>query len=154
MDPHPEAIGDDLDEIGWPCRWIGFEVIAHEGDHLVGELVCTTRPGAGGNEPGQPAGIERSGRLVERGAGQAEGGGSATHGVALDSDPANHLVLDLDQIPGVEEVRGREAVVGDRFRVGVQASLGTQCPHLRILPAFRHGDLPNHMNVSIIMPTI
>lgn len=56
--------------------------------------------------------------MVEGGAGEPESGGRRADRLPLLADAAEHLVLDLDEIAGIEErVVDRKSWVGDRLGV-------------------------------------
>ena len=80
--------------------------LAGEGDHLVGELVRPPRARAGpAPAPASPPRVDRRGGLIERRAGEPERRRRAAHRLPVDPHPAHHLVLDLHQVAGVEELR-------------------------------------------------
>src|SRR5262249_3063166 len=92
--------------------------------------------------------------FIERRSRESEGGGRVTHSRAVVSGLAQHLVLHLHQIPGVEELRGGELRGPHRFGLGVQRPGGPQRLLLRILSPPDHRTPPaSYTNVSSIMPT-
>src|SRR5262249_48030455 len=84
-----------------------------EGDHLVGELVGPPRAGASGYLPQQAMASEGGSGLVERRPGEPELASRLDDREAIDPDAPQHLVLDLHQVAGIEEVAVAERGVGD-----------------------------------------
>jgi hypothetical protein len=41
----------------------------------------------------------------------------------LAPDPSQHLVLDLDEVPGIEKLVGEKQFVGDLFGVGIHSTV-------------------------------
>ena len=84
-----------------------------ERHHLVGQLVRPPRPGPGRHQTGQAGRVHRGGRLIERRTGEPERGGRPAHRLPVHPDLPHHLVLDLHQIPRIEELRRRERGIAD-----------------------------------------
>ena len=116
-------------------RRVGLAELAGEGDHLAGELVRPPRAWPRRDQRRQPAGVHRGGRLVVRRPGEPERRRRPAHRLALGPHPAHHLVLDLHQVPGVEELRpAGERLISHRLRPRVQAARLPQRRLLRICP--------------------
>src|SRR5438093_291911 len=64
--------------------------------------------------------------LVEGNPREAEGGGRPGHRVPIGVDAAEHLVLDLDQVAGVEERVAAEERIADVLRAGVERTGGAE----------------------------
>jgi len=91
-------------------------------EDLVREFVGSLRPWLVRDKAGEAAAGESLLSLVESGAGEAELGGALANRGPLPAHPAQHLVLDLDEISGIEEVTGAKQRVFDPLGVPVQAA--------------------------------
>ena len=130
-------------------RRVGIQELAGEGDHLGGELVRPPGPRPGRDQRRQPPGIDRGGGLVVRRPGEPEHRRRRCHRLALGPHAAHHLVLDLHQVAGVEELRaGGERLISHRLRPRVQAcsakTSGDTAIHAGMLRQARH----NLLNIS------
>lgn len=91
--------------------------------HLAGELVGALRAALLRQQPGQSVLRERSFGLIEGGAREAEQGGGLGLVRAFDSDLAQHLVLHLHDIAGIEESMTLEQRGVNAFGMTVQGAL-------------------------------
>jgi len=82
--------------------------------------------------------------LVIGGAGKTKGLGALADREVVDPDPAQHLVLDLNQIVGIEEIGVPEEFVGDILRATIQTSFLLEVEKLLLL-AFEVGHSPFSM---------
>ena len=71
---------------------------------------------------GEAATRKRLLRLVERGPGEAKGACGMCDGSPVGLHTPDHLVLHLEQVSGIEELRLAEQVVGDALGPGVERS--------------------------------
>ena len=121
-------------------------VCARERDHLRGELVATTRPALLRQQTSKPLALPSCPCLVERRTRQAECSRCTGDRVALGLDTTQHLVLDLQQVTGVEEVVLVEQRIGDRLSVSVEHTLAAQGLSLRIgASCLGHGPVPRRI---------
>ena len=89
--------------------------------------LCARRgPGFFGTSAARPPRAEARLRLIEGGTREAERRRAAADGLPVDAHAPHHLVLDLDQIAGVEEVGGGEERIVDPLRMRVEAALLAQ----------------------------
>ena len=65
-------------------------------------------------------------RRPQGGTGHAERRRAATDGMPVDAHAPHHLVLDLDQIAGIEEVTGGKERILDAARVRVEAAVASE----------------------------
>jgi len=59
--------------------------------------------------------------LIKRSTRKAEGPSGVADGIVVDTDPTHHLVLDLEQVVGIEKIVVVKQGMGDRlgFRIEV-----------------------------------
>ena len=124
MHPHPKALLHLAHQRGGTDTSLFGTSALEKGDHLGGELVATTRPAFLRQQTREPFALPRCPCLVERRARQAEGSRCGGDGVTLGLDTAQHLVLDLEQVTGVEEVVLVEQRIGDCLGVVMKHALG------------------------------
>jgi hypothetical protein len=96
--------------------------LAHKGQNFRCELVALFGAALLWDQTGQPAYLEGGLSLVEGGTGEAERGSGVADGAPLPADTAQHLVLDLNQIAGVEEFPLSEQFVADLLRLRVECT--------------------------------
>ena len=95
-------------------------------EDFVGELVPSVRAALPGQKTGQPLAPEGGLGLVEGGSGDPKSGTCAGHRMPVHVDAADHLVLHLGEIAGIEERIGLKGRVCDLLGVGVQGSVFAQ----------------------------
>ena len=117
---YAESLLDQADEGRCPDAAIARAELLDEVHHLTAELVSAARTALCGQEAGQSTLAEGCLRLIERRAGEAERAGHSRDRGTVHLDPADHLVLDLQEIPRVEEIRLTEDLVADAFRPGIE----------------------------------
>jgi len=101
----------------------GLGPLEHVQDGL-GELVSPLRPRPLRQQPRQARLLERRLGLIEGRAREAEAGTGLAHSLPILASPPQHLVLDLDQIVGVEEgIAGGEGGVAHGLGPGVEGML-------------------------------
>ena len=76
-----------------------------------------------GQQCRQAALLETRLRLVEGRPGEPEGGGRSVHRQSLGFDPAQHFVLDLNEIARIEKLACLKQFVGDPLGMRIQAAL-------------------------------
>ena len=109
-------------------------------------------PGLGRHQPTQPLAVHPRGGLIVRRPGELERSRRGRDRRAVDPHPPHHLVFDLHEIAGIEELRGRELLVTHRLRAGIQRPRLGQRRLLSIrLPLPRHDHL--QLDVRPIMPS-
>src|ERR1035441_5439296 len=117
MDHHAEAFLNPFGQCRPTERWFCRPLLVDKVQYFQGELVRPTGPPLLWNQTCQTTLLEVHLRLIKRRPGHAKGRGRAAHGVLVDFDSAQHLVLDLDEILGIEEVAVLEQGVGYLFRM-------------------------------------
>ena len=125
--------------LGRPQRGVAGALLLEEGHHGGGELVAAAGTGPDRQQAGQTRRLP--GRLggVEGRPGEAEGGGGLGDRLAVGQHAAQHLVLDLDQVAGVEEgVAAGEGRVDHRLGAGVEGARGAQGGQFVIWGSHRH----------------
>jgi len=98
----------------------------HKGQHGIGDFVGPMRPAFPGHESRDSLRLEGGLRLIERRPREAEHVGRSRDGLALYVHSAQHFVLHLHEIPGVEEFVGCEQRVAYRVGARMKRALGTQ----------------------------
>jgi hypothetical protein len=123
MDRAAESRADPPRQLRGAHRGIRHARPLQEVHHLGAQLVRTPRTGLVGDERGEAAARQGALGLAEGRPGHAERGGAPTDRMAVDPHAPHHLVLDLNQIAGVEEVGGGEERILDPLRVHVEAAM-------------------------------
>lgn len=90
------------------------------------ELVTGSRTPLERQQTGEPGALKRGLSLVERWPGESENPRGLTDGRLFDLDQPKHLVLDLQQIVGIEELVRPEGLVDDILRPRVERALLAQ----------------------------
>src|ERR1700686_2872104 len=103
----PETLLDQAHQFRYPHRRLFLACLDDESQDLVCQLVRLLGAAFVGNQAGETSLLEGFQRLIERGPREAESRRGARYRMTLALHAPQHLVLDLDQIPGIEE-----AVVG------------------------------------------
>ena len=99
MDPDPEPLGDQLHQIRRAQPGIGRRSRSRANATTSSVSLCARRgPGRAGTSAGQPARVQRGGRLIERRAREPERLRRARDRLAVDPHAADHLVLHLHQV--------------------------------------------------------
>src|SRR4051812_9828626 len=93
-----EAFLDSLHQIRQSNGRFVLAHLANECENLLGELVRLLGAALVWYQTGETVLLERRLRLIERGPRKAEVRRCIRHRLAFGPDPAQHLVLDLDQI--------------------------------------------------------
>ena len=122
MDPDAEL---GLDQRGHPARShtsVPGPVVLDEAQYLRGDLVRPPRPALRRDELLQPAPVECLDHAEAGWAGEPEPGRRLPKGSLAQPDQPDHLVADLEQVAGIEEVAGGEHRVADPFRRPVEGS--------------------------------
>src|SRR5262249_31138900 len=86
---------------------------SHKGEHFGRELVSLLGPSFVRDQRRQASLLESRLRLVKGGPREPEGGSRAAYWLPIALDAAQHLVLDLNQVAGIEKLVGQEQFVGD-----------------------------------------
>src|SRR5437870_13627589 len=124
MDAQPEFLLEVLRQLGGVQRRVGLERMFESIDDLLRELVRPLRPRSLRDQARQPLRLEDGLGLIKRRPREAEVGGCLSDRLAILADPPQQLVLDLDQVAGVEEdIPGGEGRVAHRLRWGVERVL-------------------------------
>src|SRR5450759_2977900 len=127
MDPQPELLLEPLRQLGGVQRRVGLARLFKSIDDLLGELVRPLWPRSLRDQARQPLRLEDGLGLIKRRPREAEVGGCLSDRLAILVDPSQHLVLDLDQVTGVEEViAGGEGRVAYRPRSRIESVMAAQ----------------------------
>src|SRR6266571_4334431 len=127
MDPQSVILLESVCQLGGVQRGIGLQRLFESVDGLLGELVRTLRSWTLRDQTRQPLRLEDRLGLIKGRSREAEIGGCLADRLAILPHPAQHLVLDLDQVAGVEEViAGSEGGVANRLRSRIQSMLAAQ----------------------------
>jgi hypothetical protein len=117
------------------CRFQTCYVVENIGGHLVPTLRSTLT----GQQSRQASPIECILRQVEGGARDSKRGGGIENRHGLGAVPSQHLVADLEKIPGIEERVLFEKRIGDGFWMWIESAGALQLQHLPVgLSAFCH----------------
>lgn len=122
LEPFPDGLGQLLRGQGRICG----SLLRNELHNLGGQLVAALRAALVRKQAEQPVLLKGCLRLIERRTGKPEGVGGLADGVFVDVNLAQHLVLDLDQIGGIEEVAAVEQGKGDSLRMRVESALAAK----------------------------
>src|SRR6266568_5517820 len=101
---NPESLLDGLDQLFRSERRIFDSLLGDKLHHLVGEFVSRLRTAFLRKQAGYSVLLKRRLCLVERGARETEGTRRLADGVLVDVNLTQHLVLDLQQVVGIEEI--------------------------------------------------
>ena len=112
----PKPLLDQARQFRRPHGWLLLACFDEEGQDLVGQFVRLRRAPFVGHQAGDPMFLEGFQRLIEGGPGETESRRGASYRMALALHAAQHLVLDLDQISGIEEAALDKQGIGDRAR--------------------------------------
>ena len=99
--------------------------LPNELDYLLGQFVTLFGPAFVRNQAGQPRLLEGCLRLIKRRPGKAERCRRLADRVPVFLDATQHLVLDLNQVVGVEELAVVKELVVDSVRVWIETGLLT-----------------------------
>jgi Integrase core domain len=114
MNRERKALLQQLNQLRGTQRGVLSQALLQEVDHRLGELVGPTRSRPLGHQAGQPGLLEERLGCIERRTGEAESGRHLADWLPFLAGSTQHLVLDLDQVAGVEEgVAGGEGGVAD-----------------------------------------
>ena len=123
MNGNAEVLLNRGSQLGHVQRGLFGSDLLHIPEHLGRQLVCSPRPTLFGKQPAQPLVLEIQRGLVIGGARKAERSSRLTDGLLLDLDAAQHFVLDLDQVVGIEEVALVEQRISHLLRAQIHTSL-------------------------------
>jgi len=101
--------------------------------HFVGKFVSSLGATFAGKEAENSLLLKHRLGLVEGWTGEPEGSCGIADGIFLDLDLTQYLVLDLEQIVGVEELVVLEQRMGDGLRPGIESAVATK--RFALLPA-------------------
>lgn len=105
---------------------LGRAELGNEAHQFGGELVTGSRPAFLRQQTGKPGILKRGLSLVERHPGESESPRGVADRRFFDLGQSKHLVLDLQQIVGVEELVCPESLVNDFLRPWVERALLAQ----------------------------
>jgi|SRR6516165_8008380 len=123
MNCYAEPFVNQARQFGSSNGRIFLTTLAYKGQDLLGELVRLLRAALVGNQAAEPVLLERHLRLIERGPRKAESRRRIGDRFAFGLHPAKHLVLDLDEVSGIEKAVLDKERVGDRAGSWIQTPL-------------------------------
>src|ERR1017187_5107016 len=94
-------------QIGRTQGRIFLTYLTHKGEHIGGELVSFLGASLVWHQRRQASLLESNLRLIKGGPREPEGRRRPAYRLSLALDPAQHLVFDLDEISGIEEIVGQ-----------------------------------------------
>jgi hypothetical protein len=118
-----ESLADGLGQLLCGQGSICNLLLSYELHNLAGQLVAALRTPLERKQAKESALLKGCLRLIERRAGKPEGARGFADGAFVDVDMAQHLVLDLHQVVGIEEVAVLEQRIGDGFRMWVESAV-------------------------------
>ena len=120
MDPDPEALLDERHQPGAGGAAVESAVVGGEVQHLGSDLVRSARSAPLWDQALQALPREGLDGAEAGRQGDAEVLGGLGQGELVEAHEADHLVADLQDVAGIEEVAVGEAGIADAFRVGVE----------------------------------
>lgn len=132
-----EAFLDLFHQIRQSNGWFFLTHLANECEDLFGKFVRLLGAAFVGYQAGKTVLLEGRLCLIERWPGKTKGRGRICHRLAFAPYPAQHLVLDLDQIANIEEIVLEKQLVAYGFRARVQRSLLLKRPEFGVLVGHR-----------------
>ena len=123
MNGEPEAIVNPGEQRAHGERRIRRALGRHKFQHGLGDFVGAVRPAFPRHEAGDPLRVKDGLGLIERRPRTAKRLGRPRHGLAVHVHPAQHFVLHLHEVPGIEEFVGREQRIAYVLRAGMQGAL-------------------------------
>src|SRR6516225_6985640 len=144
MHLNPEPFLNRLGQLLWSqCRIFG-SLLEDKLHHLAGQLVPSLRPPLVGKQAEDSVLLERRLRLVERWARESERARRFADGFSIHVNLAQHLVLDLQQVVGIEEIAVLEQGMTDGLGLWVESAVPAEGLTL-LLAVGRRGHAPNHL---------
>jgi hypothetical protein len=104
-------------------RWFRFSLGYEERHHFRREFVTASGTSLQRDQPGQPSFLEGGIGLVKRGTGKSKLVGRLGNRPVVGMDLAKHLVLDLKQVVGVEEIAALEQRMAHILRASVERAV-------------------------------
>src|SRR5579883_3410131 len=138
MDIGAEMFPDKPRQFGRPKRRFFLDLLPNEGHDLVGELVRVPGAARAGHQADEAGLLESRQRLIKGRPRKTETGRRLRQRLAVGLDAAQHLVLDLDQVAGIEEFVLEKQLVADLLGAWVEASLLLERLELGIGFGHRH----------------
>jgi len=127
-----EAFLNPVSQIRQSNGWFLLAHLPNECEDFLGELVRLLGTALVWHQTGKTVLLESRLCLIERWPRKTEVCRGIGHGLSFGPHPAQHLVLDLDQIARIEEIVLKKQLVADGLRAGVQRSLLLERPELGV----------------------
>ena len=127
MNRHAKALLDALGKLSAAQGWLLCATLSDELHHLFSELMGPVRSRLAVQQAWQALLGEGGLRLIERLSRQSKRRGATLHGRPLRTRAAQHLVLDLNDIPSVEERPLLKKRIHNLLGVRVKGALLAQC---------------------------
>lgn len=118
-----EPLADGLGQLLGSQGSIHSSLLSNERHNLAGQLVAALRTAFERNQAEESFLLKGCLRLIKRRARKSEGVGGLADGSFVDVNLAQHLVLDLHEIVGIEEVAVLEQRIGDSFWMRVESAV-------------------------------
>jgi|SRR5947209_7450247 len=135
MHLHREALLNGLGQLFGSERGIFGALLEDKNHHFAGQLVPALRTPFVRKQAEYSVLLKRRLRLVERGAREAEDQRGFADGVLVDVNLAQHLVLDLQQVVGIEEVAVLKEGMSDRLGLRVERTVPAESLALLLVVA-------------------
>lgn len=119
LEPLADGLGQLLGSQGSICG----SLLSNELHNLAGQLVAALRAAFERNQAEESFLLKGRLRLIKRWARKSEGIRGLADGSFVEVNLAQHLVLDLHEIFGIEEVAVLEQRTGDRFWMRVESAV-------------------------------
>ena len=123
---NPETFLNSLGQLFWTeCGVFGSQ-LKDKIHHFAGQLVSSLRTTLVRKQAEDSVLLEGRLRLVEGGAREPEGACRFADGVAVHVNLAQHLVLDLQQVVGIEEIAVLKQGVTDRLGLWIERTVAAK----------------------------
>jgi len=122
LEPFPDGLGQLLRSPGSICG----SLLGHELHHLGGQLVAALRAALVRKQAEESVLLKGCLRLIKRWTGKPEGIRGLADGVFVEMNLAQHFVLYLHQVVGIEEVAAVEQGKGDSLRMRVESAMAAK----------------------------
>ena len=119
LEPFPDGLGQLLRSQESICG----SLLCNELHHLGSQFVAALRAALVRKQAEESVLLKRCLRLIERRTGKSAGVRRLADRALVDVNLAQHLVLDLHQVVGIEEAAVLEQGIGDGFRMRVESAV-------------------------------
>src|SRR5208337_4828179 len=123
MNRHIKVLHNQVCQPSWPDGLVLGATLLDEFHQLGGEFVGLPRTALSRYQPCHTASLESSKRLIKRRTRKTKRIGGPADGLAFNLRFAQHLVLHLNNISGIEKVAALKQLVPDGIWPGVECAL-------------------------------